>query len=78
MFNFVMMVPDTLLSSVAVNSPVWTVSKSDEDMLSAARHRIEVTQSMNKSSDEQIVKSKLLMSKGVARKKMAVVEPEPA
>lgn len=75
MLNIIMMVPDSLFSIEAVNSPKWAEPVVDTGMISAARRRIRATKRMNRCSDEQIVKSKQLMSKGVEVQSELEIEP---
>lgn len=66
MLNIIMMVPDTLSKLDAKNSPDWNLLVVDSEIVSAAQERISATRQMNRNSDEQIVKSKELMSQGIS------------
>lgn len=78
MLNIIMMVPDTLSDLEAKNSADWNDLPQAREALSAAKKRIQTTKRMNRSSDEQIIKSKELMSKGVRTSKNDAGIPEPA
>ncbi len=78
MLNIIMMVPDSLSTEEAVNSPVWADPNSDEQRLSAAKQKIGTTRQLNRCSDEQIVKFKRLMSKGKQSQKFRDHPLEPA
>jgi hypothetical protein len=76
MVNIIMMVPDTLSTIEAVNSPKWALPPAEKEIMTAAKHRIRATRQMNRCSDEQILKSKQLMLKGLHKSTDDELEPE--